>query len=70
MTGFAERFIQQGIEQGKRQGEAQVLLRQLERKFGPVSANLRQRIQEADAETLLDWSERILTADTPDAVFH
>ncbi|MBK1633390.1 hypothetical protein CKO31_22080 [Thiohalocapsa halophila] len=70
MTGFAERFIQQGIEQGKRQGEAQVLLRQLERKFGPVSANLRQRIQEADAETLLDCSERILTADTPDAVFH
>ena len=70
MQTFIDRYIEQGIEQGKRQGEAEVLLRQLERKFGPVSANLRQRIQEADAETLLDWSERILTADTPDAVFH
>jgi len=65
-----EQGIEQGIEQGKRQGEAEVLLRQLERKFGPASATLRQRIQEADAETLLHWSERILTADTPEAVFH
>jgi hypothetical protein len=47
-----------------------VLLRLLERKFGPTSAKLRQRIQEADAETLLNWSERILTAETPEAVFH
>ena len=65
-----EQGIEQGIEQGKRQGEAELLLRQLERKFGPASATLRQRIQEADAETLLHWSERILTADTPEAVFH
>ncbi len=27
-------------------------------------------IQEADAETLLEWSDRILTAETPEAVFH
>jgi hypothetical protein len=67
---YIEQGVQQGIEQGKRQGEAEVLLRQLERKFGPTSATLRQRIQEADAETLLHWSERILTADTPEAVFH
>ena len=65
-----EQGIEQGIEQGKRQGEAELLLRQLERKFGPASATLRQRIQEADAETLLEWSERILTAQTPEAVFH
>ena len=78
MQTFIDRYIAQGIEQGlergleqgKRQGEAEVLLRLLERKFGPTSAKLRQRIQEADAETLLNWSERILTADTPEAVFH
>ena len=42
----------------------------MERKFGPTDAQLRQQIQEADAETLLEWSERILTAETPEAVFH
>ena len=29
-------------------------------------AKLRQRVQEADAETLLEWSERILTAEAPE----
>jgi len=62
-------FIDRYIEQGKRQGEAEVLLRLLERKFGPADARLRQRILDADAETLLEWSEHILTAETPEAVF-
>ncbi|WP_200250058.1 Rpn family recombination-promoting nuclease/putative transposase [Lamprobacter modestohalophilus] len=52
------------------QGEAEILLRLMERTFGPTDARLRQQIQEADAETLLAWSERILTAETPEAVFH
>ena len=55
---------------GKRQGEADFLLRQMERKFGPADVTLRQQIQEADAEKLLEWSERILMAETPEAVFH
>jgi len=62
-------FIDRYIEQGKRQGEAEVLLRLLERKFGPADARLRQRILDADAETLLEWSEHILTAETLEAVF-
>ncbi len=41
----------------------------MERKFGPADVKLRQQIQEADAETLLEWSERILTAESPEAVF-
>jgi len=73
MQTFIDRYIEQGIEQGiqqgRRQGEAEVLLRQLERKFGPADARLRQRILDADAETLLEWSEHILTAETPEAVF-
>ncbi|MBK5939399.1 hypothetical protein CCR96_09065 [Halochromatium roseum] len=36
----------------------------------PHRCRLRQQIQEADAETLLEWSDRILTAETPEAVFH
>ncbi|MBK5929953.1 Rpn family recombination-promoting nuclease/putative transposase [Halochromatium salexigens] len=63
-------FIDRYIEQGREQGKAEMLLRQMERKFGPTDARLRQQIQEADAETLLEWSDRILTAETPEAVFH
>ncbi|MEA3642546.1 MAG: Rpn family recombination-promoting nuclease/putative transposase [Lamprobacter sp.] len=70
MQTFIDRYIEQGREQGERQGEAKLLLRLMERKFGPADVKLRQQIQEADAETLLAWSERILTAETPEAVFH
>jgi hypothetical protein len=47
-----------------------VLLRLMERKFGTVSAELRQRIAQADEERLLEWSERILTASNPEEVLH
>lgn len=52
------------------QGEA-ALLRQLERKFGrEAAAACRERVERADAETLPEWSERILTAQTLDEVIH
>jgi hypothetical protein len=62
-----EQGIQQGIDLGRKQGEEAVLLRLIERRFGRPSDAVRSRIQAADAETLLDWSERILTADSIDA---
>jgi len=74
MQTFIDRYIEQGRQQGialgEQQGEAKVLLRQIERKFGPPSESVRQRLAEADADTLLDWSERILSADSLDAVLH
>ena len=75
MTRFAERFIQQGLQQGLEQGrqegreegigqgEARVLLRQLALKFGTVPESVRSRVESADAETLLRWSEQLLSAD-------
>ena len=74
MSSFAERFIQQGIQQGiqrgkeegkeegKQEGEAVMLLRLLQLKFGDVPTAIRQEIERADAQTLLQWSERVLTA--------
>jgi hypothetical protein len=60
-----------GIAKGYRQGEADLLLWQIEKKFGKASAqDLRERVESADSDTLRLWSERILTADTPDAIFH
>jgi flagellar biosynthesis/type III secretory pathway protein FliH len=69
-----ERGIQQGLEQGLergiQRGEAAVLLAQIEAKFGPLSDAVRERIEHADAETLLAWSTRILTEDSVEGVLH
>jgi flagellar biosynthesis/type III secretory pathway protein FliH len=73
MTGFAERFIAQGMEKGLergiRQGETQVLLRQLASRFGNLPDSVQARVESADADLLMRWSERILTASTLDEVF-
>ena len=66
MTGFAERFIEQGMQQG----EAKVLVRQLICRFGDLPEDIPQQIESADTDTLLKWSERILTAQTLDEVLH
>ena len=65
MQTFIDRYEQKGIQLG----EAKVLLRQIELKFGTVSEQDRQRIESADAETLLIWSERVLTAESLTEVF-
>ena len=58
------------IERGKKEGEAALLLRQIERKFGPEAAAAhRERIERADTDTLLSWSDRILTAETEEDLF-
>jgi hypothetical protein len=66
MTGFAQRFreegIQQGMQQGMQRGEARVLTALLQLRFGELPAHISQRIDTADADTLLRWSERVLNA--------
>jgi hypothetical protein len=60
---------QEGHQAGKQEGEARILLRLVTLKFGPPSDAVRRRIETADAETLLAWSERILTARCLDDLF-
>jgi hypothetical protein len=81
MSGFDERFIQQGFkhgfqlgyqlgyQQGIRQGEARVLASLLQLRFGELPQAAAERIASADADTLLRWSERVLSAKTLDEVF-
>lgn len=57
-----EKGIEKGMEQGIVKGESAMLLRLLERRFGPLSEPVRQRVAGADAETLLAWGERLLDA--------
>lgn len=70
MQTFIDKYIEQGLKQGERRGEAAMLLRLIERKFGPPSERVRTRITQADAETLLEWSERLLVAHSLDEVLH
>ena len=69
MEQWTKRAHQQGIQQGQTEGEAAILVRQLERRFGPLSPRHRARIESADAETLLVWGDRVLTAQSVDEVF-
>jgi hypothetical protein len=47
-----------------------MLLLQIERKFGTPSDAVRERVLSADAEALLNSSERILTADSVNVMLH
>ncbi|EIC21088.1 RpnC/YadD family protein [Thiorhodovibrio frisius] len=68
---YVTTFEQAGIEKGVQQGEATILMMQLEEKFGSASLEAhRERIEAADPEELLQWSKRILTAETPETIFH
>lgn len=58
----------EGRQEGRREGESELLLRLITRKFGPPDARVRHRIASAEAETLLLWAERVLTAQTLDEV--
>ncbi|EGV30435.1 conserved hypothetical cytosolic protein [Thiorhodococcus drewsii AZ1] len=70
ITSVEQIGIEKGIEQGKQLGSAVILLRLIERRFGPPSEAIRERIAQADPDTLLHWSERILDAQGLDEVWH
>lgn len=60
---------QEGQREGVQQGAARMLLQQLEAKFGELTAEQRHRVETADAETLLEWSQRLLTAQSLEEVW-
>ena len=72
-----ERGVQQGIEQGIEQGmnrgrvegERALLRRQLRRRFGVLSPETVERVDQASARDLESWAENVLDAGTLDEVF-
>ncbi len=61
--------IQQGMQQGIQQGALQLLIGQLEMKFGKLPADIEARLNQADEKQIFLWSERILTAKTLGEIF-
>uniref|UniRef100_UPI00405700F3 DUF4351 domain-containing protein n=1 Tax=Candidatus Electrothrix sp. TaxID=2170559 RepID=UPI00405700F3 len=74
MKGFVERYTQkgmrEGMQKGRKEGEALVLARQLQRKFGELPESIRIQIEKADSDTLLEWLDRVLTANSINEVIH
>jgi predicted transposase YdaD len=60
---------QEGQQEGRQEGEALVVLRLLRLKFGPLAPEIEARVHSADADRLLEWSDRILTAESLEDVF-
>jgi predicted transposase YdaD len=59
----------EGQEEGRQEGEARVVLRQLRFKFGPLEPAIEDLVRSADADRLLEWGERVLTAENLQDVF-
>jgi predicted transposase/invertase (TIGR01784 family) len=62
--------MQKGIQQGFHAGEVALLLRQLKHRFHKIPAPYQKLIEEAKAETLLKWGERLLDAKRLEDVFN
>jgi predicted transposase YdaD len=58
----------EGRQEGRQEGEVMMLLRLLEKRFGSVPDPVKSQLKQADMDTLLVWSERVLTCTTLDDV--
>jgi flagellar biosynthesis/type III secretory pathway protein FliH len=61
--------LRQGEQKGLQQGKADLLLRQLERRFGVLPAWARDRVLAADTVMIEEWGLRVLDATSLEEVF-
>ena len=54
---------EEGRQEGRQEGEARILLRLLRMKFGSLAPEAEERVRSTDADRLLEWSDRVLTAE-------
>jgi len=59
----------EGQTEGRRSEAANLLRRLLIRRFGPAPAWAEQRLADASTETLEQWADRLLEAESLEAVF-
>ena len=64
-----DRWARERQEEGRQEEGALIVLRLLRFKFGPLSLEIEERVRSTDADRLLEWSERVLTAEQLQDVF-
>ena len=73
MAGLRERLLaegeQRGVQQGMATGERTLLIRLLNRRFGPLDPATQQRLESASTADLERWAENILDAQSLEEVF-
>ena len=62
-------FERRAEKRGRQAGVADVLLRQLERRFGTVDEDTRAKVAGADNKTLMRWADQFVTASRLEDVF-
>ena len=66
MAGFAQHFRQEG----KQEGERTILERQLQRRFGVLTPEITEKLNEASSTELENWAENVLDAEKLEDVFN
>ena len=70
---FAKRFLAEGREEGRAagrfEGRAEIVIKQLTLRFGPLSDDLTARVKAANTDELDQLAERVLTAASLDEIF-
>jgi hypothetical protein len=66
---YYEKGLAEGEVKGEVKGEAKLLTRLLEHRFGVIPAALRQRIFDADVDSIDAWAKRILDASSLESIF-
>lgn len=60
---------EEGRQEGRQEEGARVVLRLIRLKFGPLEPGIEDRVRTADPDRLLEWSERVLTAESLQDIF-
>ena len=70
---WSVQYLRQGRQEGRVEGliegKAEVLLRQLTRRFGPLPEDVTARVKSGATEQLDLWIDRVLDAPSLEAVF-
>ncbi len=64
-----DRWNHEVREEGRQEGESRLLLRLVRLKFGPLEPEMEERVRSADADRLLEWGDRVLTATSLQEIF-
>jgi predicted transposase YdaD len=66
---WEQQGIEKGRQEGRQEGQAELLVKILERQFGPLPPVYQQRILTAGPEDIWRWVERALSAAALEQVF-